>query len=133
MTRDTFYCPSGDMQNADALWDWKGGYCVSGYFWLTARFKNGGPVLIAPAQYQSRADAPHSSEAVVATDATLSENDDFAGVVGGWDLPHRSSHLSRRRPDKADGGNILFLDGHAEWRSFSEMQIRCRPAHDEWY
>ena len=28
------------------------------------------------------------------------------------------------RNKSALGGNILFLDGHVEWRDFSDMQVR---------
>src|SRR3954464_500158 len=40
-TRENFYCPSGDLQNDDQLWDYQGGWTVSGYFWLTQRLGGG--------------------------------------------------------------------------------------------
>jgi len=34
--------------------------------------------------------------------------------------------------DKPDGANILFVDGHLEWRHFSEMDIRVSPPYHWW-
>jgi prepilin-type N-terminal cleavage/methylation domain-containing protein/prepilin-type processing-associated H-X9-DG protein len=143
MVRHTFYCPSGDMQDSDALWDWQGGYTVSGYFWLMYREdQNGlqaGPFLVSqpPAyvtEYQKLVTVKNSSEVTIAADATLSnDNGNFAAVIGGWDQPHRSSHLSNREPTKASGGNVLLLDGHALWRPFNQMYIRATPGHNEWF
>lgn len=89
-TRDNLYCPSGDLQNDDALWHFPdaNGWTVSGYFWLTER-QGGG----------------------------------FPG--------HRSNHL--KRGNVGVGGNILFLDGHVEWRDISAMKVRLTPGHDEWF
>lgn len=37
----------------------------------------------------------------------------------------RTNHLKGNRPE---GGNIMFLDGHTQWRNFSEMQVRWCPS-----
>ena len=34
MDRQTAYCPSGDFQNSDDLWNYSGGFSVTGYYWL---------------------------------------------------------------------------------------------------
>ena len=144
--RSNFYCPSGDLQNDDALWNYNG-WCVSGYWWIIARAS--GPLLEGaqviqnyPApQYdenfrrpRSRIDHPRSSELELVADANLSvgnpPNRKFVGVYGGWPS-HRSNHTKRSK-DGA-GGNILFLDGHVTWRDIGEMKIRFQPGHDEWF
>ena len=132
MTRHAMYCPSGDMQDSDDLWNYQnGGYTVTGYFWLTQRLDPAGPKLIAPKVLLSHIHlVRHPEETEVVTDATISENGNFTGVHGGWAMPHRTNHLRTGRPA---GGNILFLDGHAEWRDFTSMQIWCQPGNDEWF
>jgi prepilin-type N-terminal cleavage/methylation domain-containing protein/prepilin-type processing-associated H-X9-DG protein len=42
--------------------------------------------------------------------------------IGGFSQPMPSAHLNGATPD---GGNILFLDGHADWRPFKQMRIRA--------
>ena len=53
--RNTLYCPASSMQpddqNANALWNFSGGYCVSGYFWLMRRPTGNLPPLTAPKKY----------------------------------------------------------------------------------
>jgi len=80
---------------------------------------------------------PVSTELV--TDATLSTGPDpktanFVEVHGGswsrWQLPDRTNHISRG--DKPDGANILFVDGHLEWRLFSQMDVRVSPPYHWW-
>jgi prepilin-type N-terminal cleavage/methylation domain-containing protein/prepilin-type processing-associated H-X9-DG protein len=147
--RDNFYCPSGDLQNDNGLWEFPdaSGWTVSGYFWLMERLGGGGlsnpgflimnyPVN-APDEMRrlrKRVDAPHAAETELVTDANLSlgspPNRSFAGIYGGWPS-HRSNHLRRGRDGV--GGNVLFLDGHVTWRDLGEMKIRFQPGHDEWF
>ncbi len=51
---------------------------------------------------------------------------DFSRATGGcwsrWQVYDRSNHL--KKATKAAGGNILFVDGHVQWRKFEEMQHR---------
>jgi len=65
------------------------------------------------------------------TDTTMSTGRDpeiasFTEVYGGlysrYQLFDRTNHLISG--EKPAGGNILFVDGHLEWRPFTEMQIR---------
>jgi prepilin-type N-terminal cleavage/methylation domain-containing protein/prepilin-type processing-associated H-X9-DG protein len=144
--RSNFYCPSGDLQNDDTLWNYNG-WCVSGYWWMMARFggplSGGGQVIqnYPPPQYdenfrklRTRIDHPRSSELELVADANLSTgtppNRKFAGVDGGWPN-HRSNHV--KRGWQGVGGQILFLDGHVAWRDISDMKIRFQPGHDEWF
>ena len=148
-TRDNFYCPSGDLQNDDALWTYPdaGGWTVSGYFFLTQRLGGGGlsnpffQLMNYPAHAPEEMKrlrvsivAPQAADTELIADANLSVGSppsrSFAGVYGGWPS-HRSNHLKRGR--EGVGGNILFLDGHVEWRDISAMKIRFQPGHDEWF
>ena len=43
------------------------------------------------------------------------------GIWGSYQIYDTSNHLRGRR---SEGGNVLFLDGHTQWRNFSEMQVR---------
>jgi prepilin-type N-terminal cleavage/methylation domain-containing protein/prepilin-type processing-associated H-X9-DG protein len=156
--RNSFYCPSGDLQNTDELWNWSGGYTVSGYWWLMQR-SNGalsgpGPILVDPTPGTTPAqksddfklflrtgiDQPRAAELEMVTDATISigsgTSRSFSGVAGGWP-GHRSNHLKTNNGRLAAGTNILFLDGRVEWRNWKEngeMKIRLsRDGHDEWF
>jgi len=48
------------------------------------------------------------------------------GATGGcwtrWQGTDRSNHL--KKGTHAAGGNILFLDGHTQWRQFDQMEHR---------
>jgi prepilin-type processing-associated H-X9-DG protein len=178
LQRDSFYCPSGDLQNANEQWDFGGPgltsqgpiYTVTGYFWMMYRVRRAGtnsPVWIrdettmkikSPAVWlesltqtvgkdstqQSFPVTPGST--VLVSDLTMSVNtngnDVFTGIGAGSSrdapLASRSNHLKTRDRTKASGGNILFLDGHVEWRDFSGMtKINHSdvpsPGHDEWF
>jgi prepilin-type N-terminal cleavage/methylation domain-containing protein/prepilin-type processing-associated H-X9-DG protein len=69
-----------------------------------------------------------SSQTEIAFDATISNNNlaspSFGNVQGGWPTPHQSAHWYGGNPV---GGNILFLDGHDEFRPFKQMLPRCAP------
>jgi prepilin-type N-terminal cleavage/methylation domain-containing protein/prepilin-type processing-associated H-X9-DG protein len=64
------------------------------------------------------------------TDVTASNgrerSSDFTKATGGcwsrWQVYDRTNHL--RRGARPAGGNILFVDGHVQWRHFNEMQRR---------
>ena len=72
---------------------------------------------------------PSPTERVIVADATLSLGDDmvnrrnnkYKGIDGAWP-GHQTSHLGANA--YPDGGNLLFLDGHTEWRAFQAMEVR---------
>ena len=74
-----------------------------------------------------------AGEAELVSDAVLSTDNDrdgnFVEVAGGlyssYGLYDRTNHLRKGKPE---GGNILFLDGHQDWRNFTEMEMRFTPA-----
>jgi type II secretory pathway pseudopilin PulG len=162
LPRDSFYCPSGDMQNDDKLWWWPTGrpqdarYCVTGYFWLMYRADPyGNPYRFSqsPGEQPPQPPPPRTwkwlasmndrdtdpTRTVLVADSTMSYNGNFAGIPpSGSPLPGRSNHLQQKSPTKAWGGNTLYLDNHVEWRDLAEMQIMRHPSlpapgHDEWF
>ena len=133
--RDILYCPSFAKQNDDALWDFTPNFKVLGYAFAT----KDSPRVIATNRFEKlRATLIQTAagdiiieptDAVIIADATLSATanlnnpaaNNFTEVRGGWSEIHSSPHLADSIPD---GGNMLFMDGHAEWRVFEKMTIR---------
>jgi prepilin-type N-terminal cleavage/methylation domain-containing protein/prepilin-type processing-associated H-X9-DG protein len=145
--KEILYCPGFLKQNDMDLWrfstgstnelasDTATGYRVIGY---AVAFQGAGRVKptnitesLNPKPYQmpSYSYNPSPSERVLVADATLSErgdernrvNNNYTRVIGGWSKPHQSAHLQGKMPA---GGNLLFLDGHAEYRTFNKMVVR---------
>lgn len=146
-TRRILYCPGFSKQDNDELWsflthqtneiasDNATGYRVIGY---AVAFQGAGRVRTTnitesfnPKSWKMRDGTelnPGPSERVIAADGTLSigsnEQDRtknrYTKVDGGW-RGHQSAHLADKLPA---GGNLLCLDGHAEWRRFNKMVVR---------
>lgn len=131
---DIFFCPSNAQQNATVHWNFTTEFRVLGYFFLFKRAN--GPMatfnLAAGKQWVRGLSSHynHSSQELI-TDGNLSVGGNFATIYGGSPIPHRSAHLDPKtlRPT---GGNILFLDGHVQWRPFEQMQLRYWGP-DHWY
>lgn len=74
---------------------------------------------------------PSAAERVVVADATLSAGNNetmrrlnrYVKIQGGSRVIHDSAHVTGSYPD---GGNLLFLDGHADWRKFDRMIVRTQ-------
>ncbi len=131
---DIFFCPSSSEQNAGVHWTFNVNYRVLGYFFTLKR--HSGPMagwaqfLTGKKWVKSFSDHySHASQELV-TDANLSSAGNFARIVGGSPIPHRSSHLGAA--SKPTGGNILFLDGHVDWRPFSDMLLQYQGP-DHWF
>ncbi|MDB5294423.1 MAG: putative major pilin subunit [Phycisphaerales bacterium] len=148
--RDNFYCPSTD-RNHDGLWNFSG-YSVVGYFLYHKRrpdtlpagqtypgqinpspfLDNPNPNPNFPRTYVDKITMNRAAERELASDAVLYSvsNDSFQKVIGGFgQLPDATSHM-RTDLKTPMGGNILFLDGHAAWRPFSDMKQRGYPGSD---
>jgi prepilin-type N-terminal cleavage/methylation domain-containing protein/prepilin-type processing-associated H-X9-DG protein len=131
--RNVFYCPFVlDRQNPDGLWDFDPAFRVTGFFFLLQRNYSSIPAPNAPkcwkATINTKGLAPRDQE--IATDVTLSDGTSFNAIYGGWFLPHTTSHIRGNTPL---GGNILYMDGHVEWRPFSDMQSRCGSWPQFWF
>jgi len=74
---------------------------------------------------------PPLTERVLVADATISQpgqnveaqrnNYTYVNVNGGYQLPHRSPHMTGRLPT---GGNLMMMDSHVEWRKFQQFHAR---------
>jgi len=111
---------------------------IMGYFWFidTADGRSNPPM--SPNNSASKEwvrsiaatkNAPASVELI--TDVTASngpdrEQSDFTRATGGcwtrWQVYDRTNHL--KAGSKPTGANILFVDGHVQWRHFKDMQHR---------
>lgn len=152
--RSILYCPGFSKQNNDELWsfgtgttneiaaDNNTGYRVIGY---AVTFKGSGRVSptnitesLTPAAYRigGLEVNPGPSERVISADATLSTganvNDRTKNryvVDGGW-KGHKPAHMGGKLPL---GGNLLYLDGHTEWKKFEKMRPRTTGDPTFWW
>jgi prepilin-type N-terminal cleavage/methylation domain-containing protein/prepilin-type processing-associated H-X9-DG protein len=132
--QDMFYCPNEYyLYNSATPNAWQAfttsssppyPYIVTGYIWL---FPNSRADAALPAfSTVVKTTTPRSGFGVSTTeviaDATIFLNSmsgrsyQNIGAAGGSKV--RSAHLNGPAPA---GGNNMFLDGHVEWRSFSQM------------
>jgi prepilin-type N-terminal cleavage/methylation domain-containing protein/prepilin-type processing-associated H-X9-DG protein len=114
-------------------------YRVTGYFWLMDTQKGRTPQpLGTPAKtWVKNLLCKQPGEAELIVDALISTGDDpntasFTHVEGGsytrWGIADRTNHL--RNSDKPAGSNVCFVDGHLEWRNFTNMDVRrTGPTH----
>jgi type II secretory pathway pseudopilin PulG len=114
-------------------------YRVTSYFWMMdLESKRSQQPIFEPGTPHKRwvrtINDKGAGDAELVTDATLSTTNDrdqgnFVDVPGGlfsqYQLYDRTNHLRKGRPE---GSNVIFLDGHQDWRNFSEMEMRFTPA-----
>jgi prepilin-type N-terminal cleavage/methylation domain-containing protein/prepilin-type processing-associated H-X9-DG protein len=142
-----FYCPgltasvnerdlfgSGNP-NQVSWWDFNANRRIVGFAFLIERYgfargsAGGDPDMAAGltpgGAFLRRTINTNAANAELVADATVSDTTgDFQGVassnvsLGGY---QRSAHLDKRT---ASGGNILFLDGHVDWRRFQGTTSR---------
>ena len=156
-SRNVLYCPAFWKQNDMELWrfstgqtnevaaDNASGYRVIGY---AVAFKGSGRLLatnitesLNPAPWRLAGGIeinPSPSERVIVADATLSYNGSeinragnrYTGIQGGWSKLHDTAHMEGKLPA---GGNLLFLDNHAEWRKFQLMHVRTDGSYPHFW
>ncbi len=153
--RHILYCPAFAKQDNDTLWSFttgttneitkegNTGYRVIGY---AVAFKNSGRIRAtniteslnpAPWKVNGQDYDPGPSARVVAADGTISEGENeldrtknkYSKIDGGW-KGHQAPHLDGKVPA---GGNLLLLDGHAEWRKFQAMKVRTTGGPAFWW
>ncbi len=153
--RHILYCPAFAKQDNDTLWSFTtgttneiakegaGGYRVIGY---AVAFKGSGRIRTtniteslnpAPWKVNGQDYDPGPSARVVAADGTISEGENeldrtknkYTKIDGGW-KGHQAPHLDGKVPA---GGNLLLLDGHAEWRKFQAMKVRTTGGPAFWW
>jgi prepilin-type N-terminal cleavage/methylation domain-containing protein/prepilin-type processing-associated H-X9-DG protein len=130
--RKILYCPgwSATVQNDnDQLWN-RGNNCIIGYEWIGRRLGANGDTMetylnALGKRFATKFSASTNAvQSELAADATPSIGDppDFQNVPNsgmGMTANSLSGHMDKRSPA---GGNILWLDGHAAWRSFKQMK-----------
>jgi len=110
---------------------------IMGYFWFID-FVDGRdyPPLTSGPEHKEWVRSVIDTERAPATvelisDVTASDGPDpyeadFTKATGGcwsrWRIWDRTNHLTKG--SRPTGGNILFVDGHVEWRKFSDMKHR---------
>ena len=142
--RHILYCPSFAKQDSDDLWNFTPNYKVLGYAFATKDAPRVKATNIVekttpkPIQINGVEVVPSPTEMPFVTDATLSEgNNDkdrsrnnYNKVQGGWSQLHSSAHMNGILPD---GGFLLMVDGHVEWRKFQKMIARTDGSPYFWW
>ncbi|MBI3877525.1 MAG: DUF1559 domain-containing protein, partial [Verrucomicrobia bacterium] len=110
----TYYCPSyADLNDNHQSWNFNANFRVIGYVPLLVGARQV-PANLTQSNTLSSPKPPTETELWV--DAVLSQNGNYAVVVGG--LINRTAHLNNTSPA---GGSVAFMDGHAGWRDFKLM------------
>jgi prepilin-type N-terminal cleavage/methylation domain-containing protein/prepilin-type processing-associated H-X9-DG protein len=147
--RHILYDPGFSTQDNDTLWDFTSTFRVIGYtptFPETPRLIGTNineslsvikPIIVGGVEY-----LPGASERVMIADVVISTaptrnpaGNNFVKVDGGF-RGHSTSHVNGKIPA---GGNLLFLDGHNEWKKFGNtnqpqpMIIRTTNAPSFWF
>jgi hypothetical protein len=148
--RNILFCPSFANQNQEQYWNFAvvhgGDLRVLGYVFALKTaprlldYETQSKLTIPTLRVTPTGTVKQSvSEAVLAADATLSNgadtvnrgNNSYTGVVGIDPAnPHSSPHLNGKLPA---GGNLIFLDSHAEWRKFPQMTVRTTGDPAFWW
>jgi prepilin-type processing-associated H-X9-DG protein len=155
--RKILYCPVYQEQDVDGLWNFRASppesFSVLGYFFLIQRPPGPAPAGInaanlppldntptKKANYQDKNVAKRNpvtgvasaAETELVTDGVIShDGGQFNGIQGGYQYPHLTSHMDRF--NKPEGGNILYMDGHVDWRPKSDMVIRAKSGNVEFW
>ena len=144
-SRSVFYCPSNPEWDCEETWefgtfgnnnnagkDGTGGFRILGYNYLLP----GAGMNIVTASPESKywktnaigipgKFTPADAEVVVDVIVQDQKTASWAAVTSVGGLPptviQRTSHLNGSLPA---GGNILYVDGHADWRKFTEMSYK---------
>lgn len=131
-SKDIFYCPSYSLWNNTNTWNYNPTFRILGYVYLIpgAGMNAGGVTESNFWQYNTLgtpalppANATMAADVIVRDTATGS----FSSIsVGGLpkNIIQRTSHLEGALPA---GGNELFLDCHASWRSWKTMWNNGNP------
>lgn len=140
--RSLLYCPSAPQQDADEHWEFSPNFAVVTYL-LTlegtprlAETNTNQKLQVRPIQVRREEYTPSPSERELAVDTVISDGtnkdrSNFTEIFGGSSIAHRTSHLdSSGRPS---GGNIVYFDGHVDWRKFEPMVIRTLGLPAFWY
>jgi prepilin-type N-terminal cleavage/methylation domain-containing protein/prepilin-type processing-associated H-X9-DG protein len=157
---ESFYCPA-NIQQKRFKWqywaEWSPdpeGEHIIGYFSLwdnppgSPSVRNWQPQGSGSKKFPVKATDPRASETELFVDVTFSNttgeyanNPQFpygnfakcgGGMLGMGTYDCSNHYISE---SKCEGGNAGFVDGHVEWRNFTEMEIRTKPGcfPTEWW
>lgn len=122
-------------------------YRISDYFWLmdtvtgigTPPYSSTGGKKVWPRKTAIN----NSSGTELLSDGIVSDGSDpvtanFEDVRNGGKFVitgsgDRSPHLSKGKSGKPKGGNVLYVDGHVDWRKFDEMEVRWSSDVSFWW
>jgi prepilin-type processing-associated H-X9-DG protein len=136
--RDILYCPGfhayykSQLGNIDRWYVYNGNpdRCVLSYFTMMRRdgpsatdLRSGKTFLTKLTGVTNVTNVELFTDVVISEGAGTAATENFFQITSTSGIVpyHTTSHLERRRPS---GGQILFVDGHAAWRRFREMQLR---------
>jgi prepilin-type N-terminal cleavage/methylation domain-containing protein/prepilin-type processing-associated H-X9-DG protein len=165
--RSSFYCPNNARRDDDTYWDYAPATAPArswvGYWFLIRRLPDSGFQFLARTgtpeprenEFRSRLrtgfDQKRAAELELITDVTISRgsppNRIFVLPDPGLGLDRGQSNHLKPATKLAEGGNVLFMDGRVEWRTWHEppsdptvrlaidqMQIRHKaPGADMWF
>lgn len=139
--QDMFYCPNEYyLYNSATPNAWQAfttsstppqPYIVTGYFWLFPNSQAWSALPEFSGVTKLTTHKPNASiaDTEVITDATLFLNGlggrYYVGIAAAGGSVVRSAHLNGSLPS---GGNIMFLDGHVDWRNFQQMTNLVLPS-----
>ena len=139
--QDMFYCPNEYYLYKSATPDaWQAfttsssppyPYIVTGYFWLFPHSHawSSFPSFSGVTKLTTPKPGTGVSDTEVITDATLFLNGlggrTYVNLAAAGGTTIRSAHLNAKAPS---GGNIMFLDGHVDWRKFQQMTNVALPS-----
>jgi prepilin-type processing-associated H-X9-DG protein len=142
VAREQFFCPfwrEHEPEPIDRLWNsdvYALYFHVTGYCFFFGRTRQELVLMTPPKLWKFRASEPtrNPDDTELASDVTLSYFQSWPtrrfydlsytfsyGYDKGKEFNLTTAHLRDLQPQ---GGNVLFMDGHVEWRSFSDMQNR---------
>jgi type II secretory pathway pseudopilin PulG len=128
-TTNSFYCPANPGMDNDLHRNfWR--YNHNSIQVISYGILFNGQSMVPPPYWRANllgsGAAPEQTE--LGFDATVSMNGDFTQIRGF--NTDRSNHLNGTQPV---GGNILFEDGHVDWRDFKQMRDRFHTGDVAWY
>lgn len=136
--RDILYCPAFHSYYKTVLidqwWNFGGSGCVLSYICLIQR-SGPNPADLVPgtgAAFRAKLTVTNAVAVPLFADVTIQETTgSFTAVtstsgitLGGVPVVHTTSHLEKG--NRPAGGNILYMDGHVQWKRYRDMQIKCR-------
>jgi prepilin-type N-terminal cleavage/methylation domain-containing protein/prepilin-type processing-associated H-X9-DG protein len=140
MPRDVVYCPGAPNHNNDKDWFWSTGYHLTGYLWFFPNDFGAVPDQFAVKSLSNLPVWATNNQSIVdiitVADVVISQvppnTNQFTKIIASNGTgPWSTSHLQGAIPA---GGNLLFADGHVQFRPFQQMKRRYfSNGSPDWY